>query len=291
MPTNTVEMPKNIVRRFWLTAKLPADTKAGLYKGKITVKPENGGSSQLPVELRVRQGTLDELDIPAGPWGYEVPYSDTANLNSLKKIREYGFNLFSSGVMLWFSGIDKDGNANLGVPWVDRQDKLMEMAKGLGFKAVMYYGTMVGGYNAYQIDTAAMQANRFTDYSKFLKAIYTAVDKRAKEKGWLPYYVNLCDEPRDQGLAASMANAQHTARRSPKARRTSPAQPALKQRPAEPGPLQSSQGAARRQSGTGHCEASGEGLSATQAETGPSTTAATAGRSATTCTKPPSNSA
>jgi hypothetical protein len=216
MPTNTVEMPKNIVRRFWLTAKLPADTKAGLYKGKITVKPENGGSSQLPVEVRVRQGTLDELDIPAGPWGYEVPYSDPANLKSLKKIREYGFNLFSSGVMLWFSGIDKDGNANLGVPWVDRQDKLMEMAKGLGFKAVMYYGTMVGGYNAYQIDTAAMQANRFADYSKFLKAIYTAVDKRAKEKGWLPYYVNLCDEPRDQGLAASMANAQQYRKAFPK---------------------------------------------------------------------------
>ncbi|MGA2065704.1 MAG: hypothetical protein ABSG86_12075 [Thermoguttaceae bacterium] len=216
MPSHTVDMPKDIVRRFWLTAKVPAGARAGLYQGALTVKAKKGGGCQVPVALRVRAGTLDELDIPAGPWGYEVPFSDPANVTSLKKIREYGFTLFSSGVMLWFSGIEKDGTANLGFPWVDRTDKLMATAKELGFKAVMYYGSMVGGYNAYQIDTEKMRSSGFNDYSQFLKTIYTAVDKRAKEKGWIPYYVNLCDEPRDQGLTASIANAEAYRKAFPK---------------------------------------------------------------------------
>ena len=34
--------------------------------------PEQGAAAEVPVEFRVRTGTLDPVDIPAGPWGYTI---------------------------------------------------------------------------------------------------------------------------------------------------------------------------------------------------------------------------
>ena len=201
MPMNTVDMPKDLVRTFWLTVKVPADARPGVYRGAVTITPGKGGPSTVPVELRVRAGTLDDIDVPAGPWGYQTPYiDDTA---CLRKIREYGFNLFSSGPVILCRFAD-------GKPTIDYTgaDRLMTTAKELGFKGVMFYGSMVYGYNAYEIDAGAMQKAGFNDYSAFLKALFDDVRKHAEEKGWIPYYVNLCDEPRGDGLPKSIANAE-----------------------------------------------------------------------------------
>jgi hypothetical protein len=201
MPFNSVDMPKDVVRRFWLTAKVPADAKPGVYRGVVTITPEKGTPAAVPVELRVRAGSLDPLDIPAGPWGYQTPYID--EMTTLRKIREYGFNLFSSGPVILCRF--KDGKPDLDYA---AADKLMATAKDLGFKGVMFYGSMVSGYDAYNVDLGAMQNAGFKDYSEFLKALFGDVRKHAGEKGWIPYFVNLCDEPRDEGLVKSCANAE-----------------------------------------------------------------------------------
>ena len=39
MPTNTVDMPRDVTRRFWLTVKTPIDAKPGLYRGMVTISP------------------------------------------------------------------------------------------------------------------------------------------------------------------------------------------------------------------------------------------------------------
>ena len=202
MPTNTVDMPKDTVRRFWITAKVPADAKSGVYKGKLTIKAEKGAASEMPVELRVRAGSLDAVDIPAGPWGYQVPFVD--DMKSLKKIREYGFTMFSSGPVVGYHGF-KDGK-----PVFDftAADKLMATAKELGFQAVMFYGSMVGGINAYEQDLGQMNAAGFKDYSEFVKAVYTDIQKHAVEKEWITYHVNLGDEPSGDAVVKSAVNAE-----------------------------------------------------------------------------------
>lgn len=202
MPTNTVEMPKGTVRRFWLTAKVPDDAKAGIYKGKLTIKPEKGGTSEVPVELRVRAGTLDPVDIPAGPWGYQVPYVE--DLKGLRKIREYGFTMFSSGQIVGYQGF-KDGKPVLDFT---AADKLMATAKELGFQAVMFYGSMISGINAYEQDLGQMSAAGFKDYSEFIKAVYTQVQQHAVEKQWITYHVNLGDEPSGEAVVKSAVNAE-----------------------------------------------------------------------------------
>jgi hypothetical protein len=209
MPMSTVDMPKDIVRTFWVTVKTPAGAAPGVYRGAVTITAEKGLPSVVPVELRVRAGTLDEVDIPAGPWGYQTPYID--DVACLRKIREYGFNLFSSGPVI--ACRFKDGKPDLDYAGAD---KLMATAKELGFKGVMFYGSMVYGYDAYNVDAGAMQNAGFKDYPSFLKALFSDIQKHAEEKGWISYFVNLCDEPRGEGLPKSIANAEEYRKAFPK---------------------------------------------------------------------------
>ena len=210
MPDSTVQMPKDIVRQFWLTVKTPADAKPGQYTGTLTLKSEKGGTAQVPVELRIRKGTLDEVDIPAGPWGLNVPYMD--DLASLKKLREYGFTDFSSGAIVRYGGF-KDGKPILDFT---QADSLMANAKELGFEGVIFYGTLIYGYNAYFMDLEAMKAAGFTDYAAFIKALYTPVQQHAQEKGWIPYYINLGDEPIGDDVVKAAQNCEAYRKAFPK---------------------------------------------------------------------------
>jgi hypothetical protein len=83
----------------------------------------------------------------------------------------------------------------------------MQEAKDLGFLAVNSYGGGVNGFDGYYQDTAKMRAAGFKDYSEFIKVVYTAVQQHAQEKGWLPVYWNLGDEPSGDDLKRSIANA------------------------------------------------------------------------------------
>ena len=209
IPKNTVVMPKDITREFWLTVKTPANAAPGTYKGVATLKAEKGGEAQIPVELTVRNGTLDPVDMPAGPigGGIGLPFNyyqhDSAArqweqdilLKSLKRMREYGFTTFSGSMpQIAYKGF-KDGK-----PVLDfgDSDKWMKVAKELGFLAVLGYGSGVSGLlgerGGYTQDTGLMNAAGFKDYSEFIKAIYTEVQRHADENGWLPVYYNLGDE-------------------------------------------------------------------------------------------------
>ncbi len=215
MPTNTVTMPKDVARRFWLTVKTPVDTKPGLYRGQVKISPEQGLACSMPIEFSVRKGSLDSVDIPVGPWGYKIDtpwYGDDPGakafnreitLLSLKKMREYGFTMFSGIPTVHYKGF-KEGQPILDFSQADEQ---MQMARDLGFLAVCSYGSGVTGLNAYYQDTDQMKAAGFDDYSAFIKTIYTAIQNHADEHGWLPTYWNLADEPIGDDLKRSIENA------------------------------------------------------------------------------------
>ncbi|HEX2973693.1 MAG TPA: glycoside hydrolase domain-containing protein, partial [Tepidisphaeraceae bacterium] len=213
MPLNTVAMPKDIARRFWLTIKVPAEAKPGLYKGTVSIDAEKGVPAAVPIELRVRAGTLDPIDMPAGPWGCDIPVpwpGPEANaprqeliLKSLRKMREYGFTAFSGFPNIRYQGF-KNGQPALDFAQADAE---MRLAKQLGFQAVVAYGAGISGIDAYHQDTAQMTAAGFKDYSEFVKAIYTAVQKHADQQGWIPVYYNLCDEPQGDDALVAAENA------------------------------------------------------------------------------------
>jgi hypothetical protein len=224
MPERTVDVAKGMTRRFWLTVKTPDNAKPGVYRGLVTLRPQQGQAMQIPLEFRVRSGSLDPVDIPVGPWGYIIDIPSHGNdaavvafnqqmyLRSLRKMREYGFTAFSGVPSIAYRGF-KDGRPALDFAEADPQ---MKTAKDLGFLAVVSYGGGVSGLNAYYQDTAQMNAAGFKEYDKFIRAIYTEIQRHADQNGWIPVYYNLGDEPIGDDLLRSAENAEAYRRAFPK---------------------------------------------------------------------------
>jgi len=214
MKGNSIAMPEGVTRWWWLTVRVPATAAAGLYKGAITFSAEKGGKVEIPLEFAVHRGTLDALDVPAGPWGYTIDlpwYDEPATLKwndelaakDLAKMREYGFTSFSGIPDMYYQGF-KDGKPVFNYARADAQ---MKLARAAGFTMPVTNYTTFGGLNLYFEDTAAMKAAGFTDYSAFVKAVFSAIEKHADEANWLTVYWNLGDEPVGENLTRSAENA------------------------------------------------------------------------------------
>ena len=224
MPTNTVSAPQGVTRQFWITLKTPPDAKPGTYTGALTLTSESGGAATVPLEVRVRKGLLDPIDIPAGPWGHSIgvpwyeddpaaaEFSQRLTLASLRKLREYGFTACSGIPTVRYQGF-KDGQPMLDFATADTQ---MRLAKDLGFLAVCSYGSGVTGLNAYYQDTDPMKAAGFSDYSAFIKAIYSAIQRHAVQEAWIPVFWNLADEPLGDDLKRACQNAEAYRKAFPK---------------------------------------------------------------------------
>ena len=215
MPLNSVEIKEGITRRFWLTVKTPQDCAPGLYNGKLAVRAENGGTAEIPVKFLVRKGNLDAIDIPAGPFGHAVhtswrkdakgdAFSQLLLDNSLRKLREYGFNCATGLPRINYRGF-KDGKPVLDYRSADSDMKLL---KELGFTAFVAYGGGLGGFSPYYKDDDAMKSAGFDDYSLFIRAIYSEIEKHAESNGWIPLYFYLADEPIGDDLIRSAENAE-----------------------------------------------------------------------------------
>jgi hypothetical protein len=215
LPRNTVDMPRSLTRTFWLTIRAPAGASPGVYTGQVTFTPQKGAPLRIPLRLTVRKGTLDASEIPAGPWGggigipwfaddaAAVAFHTALTAESLLCLRAHGFTMFSGIPHVRYRGF-ADGKPVLDFSVADRE---MDDARRDGFLAVNSYAAGVTGLDAYHVDTAKMAAAGFTDYSEFIRAIYTAIERHARENGWLPVYWNLGDEPAGNALQDSIGNA------------------------------------------------------------------------------------
>ncbi len=215
IPRAMTEVPQGTTRRFWLTVHPPADAKAGLYKGQITITPTHGQPARVPVEYRVYPGTLEAADLPVGPWSYEInipwdgadpatqSWNELMAERSLRKMRDYGFTTFSGMPKMQYLGF-QGGKPAFDFTVADRQ---MALARRAGFSMPVISYTQFAGLNLYYRDEAAMQAAGFSDYSKFVQALFTAIQQHADSAGWLPVYWNLADEPIGDDLVRSGENA------------------------------------------------------------------------------------
>ncbi|MGA2267498.1 MAG: hypothetical protein ABSH44_03410 [Bryobacteraceae bacterium] len=215
IPKNNVALPKGVARRFWLAVHVPAGAAPGVYTGQVSFTPQHGAAWPVPLRFTVRKGALDAADIPVGPWGGRIgtPWyqDDPATIDfgaemtekSLLALRAHGFTMFSGVPYVVYRGF-KDGQPVLDFGAADRQ---MADARKYGFRAVNSYGAGVIGLDAYHQDLGKMKEAGFNDYSAFIKAIYSAIDRHARDQEWLPVYWNLGDEPSGDELKVSLENA------------------------------------------------------------------------------------
>jgi len=214
MPRAKATVPQGVTRTFWLTIKTPADAPAGEYRGAVRIAAEHGGELSLPLAFTVRKGTLDPVDLPAGPFSHTIDlpwYDDEAEeqnrkmaSRSLAKIREYGFTTASGLPVVRYLGF-KDGTPQFDFSLADERMRLFRK-HGFGMPVISY--CPLPGLDLYHIDGAAMKGAGFSDYSQFIKAIFSAIQAHAEREGWLPVYWNIGDEPLGDELTRSAENAE-----------------------------------------------------------------------------------
>jgi len=222
IPRSRASLPAGLTRTFWLTVKVPADARPGIYRGSVRVRSERGGEVSLPLEFTVRKGTLDAVDVPAGPFGCTIDlpwYAEEAaawnramTVKSLRKLREYGFTTVTGLPVVSYQGCKH------GVPQLDftQGDAQMKLLQANGFRMPVVSYCPFNGLNTYYKDEDAMRAAGFNDYSRFVRAVFRAVQKHADAAGWLPVYWNIGDEPVGDDVPRSAENAEAYRRAFPK---------------------------------------------------------------------------
>ncbi len=208
-----------VTRNFWVRAKITNDAAPGKYAGKITVKPKNGPSKEIPVSLTVLPFALDEVtDIAAGPWGAGIglPWpSDSASQQwewqmfekCLTSLRENGFTTVTA-----LPNISVRAAAGKVTFDFTRADKEMKALRDHGYtQMVSSYGASGLGYNMYGSaagpDEQAARNAGFPNMESFLKAIYGGIEEHAAKANWVPVAWNLCDEPLGDAAVGSAKNA------------------------------------------------------------------------------------
>ena len=214
MPRATAPVRKGVTTTFWLTLHAPKPVTAGTYTGKVKLTFASGKSTTLDLSARLFATPLDELDVPAGPWGCSISlpwygedlgdYDQVMFRKCLRKMREYGCTTFAGIPQLTIRGW-KDGKPDIDFARADWQ---MDEARAAGFRdCVVNYGSGIGGMNNYRIDDGAMRAGGFAKYTDFLRAVLTAIHTHAKAANWLPVMYNLCDEPLGGDIPPTVDNA------------------------------------------------------------------------------------
>jgi hypothetical protein len=202
---NQVNTKAGKCQRFWLTIRIDDNVLPGVYKGKITISPQSGIETSLPLEVTVMPISLE--DIPGidyfmlmtyefteltMPWSREEKekiYESACNV--LKDYKEHGMTtlcLHSPFVLM----TKEDGKPNL-----EDIFAALRAAKEIGFKGgiIWYMGHLI--QTSKPIHPGNIMSFDKGIHLQRLKYIVEAVSKYAKEHGCPEVIFLPIDEPGD----------------------------------------------------------------------------------------------
>ncbi len=217
LPADSVKIEKGRAATFWLTLKMPDKVEPGIYRGKITLKFGRWKKEEIGLKVRAFSTPLAELDVPAGPFTNTYPihlpwYKEEASavneelrIKSLKKMREYGFNMCSGFPTMRITEWPYQGEPKMDFSEADKQ---MELLKNLGFKMGCDYLTSGFGFQKYYKDEGYMKKVGYKDYVEFLKPVLNLIHSHAQQAGWIPVVYSLCDEPVGDAVKWTKENAE-----------------------------------------------------------------------------------
>lgn len=206
MPTllerrESVPIPKGRTQLFWINVALPAGTPAGLYEGKVTVRPAQGQPVEVPLQVRVLPYALAEPkhmffgEYYTKPSFVKTPAETRARIGEeLADQRAHGM----TSVGLCF-GLEDDefkvegANVTIAPKPDGLYTKFMETYKALGFPMPVVQLTDTGQ------TAAAKQPFGSPEYVALYKNFWIACAKLHQERGWPELFVQPVDEPAWQG--------------------------------------------------------------------------------------------
>lgn len=184
--------------RLWLRFRVPQDARPGLYPAVLIVSARGAGqAARIPFELRVFKAQADDLNFPAGPfqnniaenwWGDSAlqPRLEQLEKLSMAKLRALGMTAFSFSPHMRIS-VRGDG-ISLDTREVDR---VMALAKAMGFKGLVGYGDIFRGENLCE----RPDADSVLSGPGRLKKVTDELESSARKRHWLPLALITCDEP------------------------------------------------------------------------------------------------
>ena len=204
-----IDIEKDRTREYWLTVKVPAEAKAGAYKGTISVNTPGTRPSLVDVSVEVlpfavtspakmQYFTLMVFDFQSFfECKSEAEIEKSKNFAKVMKIyedqKERGLNSIS---IECGPGYKEDSSGN---PFLGDLEAALIVSKKLGFtKPVVYY------FGAILKTARASNSGPFTQYDRvkspaLAKKIAEYYQKRCKDKGYPEIVFMMVDEPNYSG--------------------------------------------------------------------------------------------
>jgi Concanavalin A-like lectin/glucanases superfamily/Glycoside hydrolase 123 N-terminal domain len=140
-PLEQLSMGKDVNRTFWLTVKVPANAKGGLYKGKIKVQPEKGKQSTIDIEVNALPFALQKPPRDYGMFFFGCDRRWDMMEKELVDMREHGMTMTGMPVFspAWEEVEVVDGKVKADFSEISKFMKLYERVGFSGPAAIIYH--------------------------------------------------------------------------------------------------------------------------------------------------------
>ncbi|MFC1582575.1 glycoside hydrolase domain-containing protein [Planctomycetota bacterium] len=200
-----IDALKGTPRRFWLTAQVPADAKAGMYEATAAITADNAPPAEVKLQLQVFDFALPEADMGLAMFGVggRVPWSTyafteiadfvtAARDKSLRYAREHGMNYISLSSRGVYKGIENK-QARFDMAAIKKE---YERCVALGFTHIDIMGPGHGIWRqAAEGDDAAAVKAGFANADELVKALYGGFREACKQAGMVDPIWRMGDEP------------------------------------------------------------------------------------------------
>jgi len=190
-PFEKEDLPANFTRTYWITLKVPDDTKPGIYKGKITFKGKNINQKKIVVNVEILPFKLKKLKnkyigMYWGPYS-RWPVSPEKNIEKqLKDMAGHGINAttaYGDGIKVYI----EDGELKIDFT---KKEKIMELKKKYGITGpipdtIAHPGTITS--LGFQYKTEEFEKY----YKRFIQLLY----EKHKKENWPEILFYPMDEP------------------------------------------------------------------------------------------------
>lgn len=180
------DMAAAAAERFWYTVKVPADAKAGIYKGTATVNVKGKPAGAINVELEVLPITLKDVPYSIG-FNYSKPATAAALEAELKDMREHGMTTVAP-LYKWELPIHNNSTKELG--------DLIESFKKAGFPGTFFFATPMGLTGGELAGYGDVGSRRF---QQKLLSVLRLVNEEIKKHD-IKYIMSVGDENTNKGL-------------------------------------------------------------------------------------------
>jgi hypothetical protein len=182
-PWNMAGMSKEL---FWVTVKVPADAKAGTYKGEVAVTSDEKPVAKLDLEVEVLPIALEDPPFALG-YNYSSPKSPEVLAAQLADMRDHGMTVVAP-LYEFHMPIEDDDTSELGA--------FIEAYLKAGYRQPLYFATPMGLSIADLTGYGSIDSKRFQQ--KYIDVMLKMWAETQKHK--CPVFFSIGDEFTNKGV-------------------------------------------------------------------------------------------